>query len=60
MEVNYIRVTVKGKIFQIVLNDEVKPSSSVVQRSQITGQLVIKVPKVYSNEILYSKTKGDF
>ncbi|KAM7348874.1 touch insensitive larva B [Cochliomyia hominivorax] len=57
VEINYVRVTVKGKIFQIALNDEVKPSDAVVQRSQITGQLVVKVPKLHQNEILTCKLK---
>ncbi|XP_046802478.1 protein tilB isoform X1 [Lucilia cuprina] len=57
IEVNYIRVTIKGKIFQIALNVEVKPSEAIVQRSQITGQLVIKVAKLHQNEILKSKLR---
>lgn len=58
MEINYIRVTVKQKIFQIALNQEVKPSEASVQRSQITGELVIKVAKLQANEILMKRTKG--
>lgn len=46
VEVNYIRVNVKKKIFQISLNEEVTPSTATVQRSQITGQLVVKAPKL--------------
>ncbi|XP_065365575.1 protein tilB [Calliphora vicina] len=57
VEVNYIRVTVKGKIFQISLNGEVKPSEAAVQRSQITGQLVIKVAKLHQHELLKPKLK---
>ncbi|XP_045668163.1 dynein axonemal assembly factor 11 isoform X1 [Ursus americanus] len=42
----YVRVTVKGKPFQLVLPAEVKPDSSSARRSQTTGHLVICMPKV--------------
>ncbi|XP_072630628.1 dynein axonemal assembly factor 11 isoform X3 [Canis lupus baileyi] len=42
----YVRVTVKGKPFQLVLPAEVKPDSSSAKRSQTTGHLVICMPKV--------------
>lgn len=58
VEVNYIRVTVKGKIFQIALNEEVKPSDAVVKRSQLTGELVVAVPKLHTNQVLSLKSKG--
>ncbi|KAM9789473.1 dynein axonemal assembly factor 11 [Neosynchiropus ocellatus] len=41
----YARVTVKGKIFQIVLPAEVKPDSSAAQRSQTTGHLLLTMPR---------------
>ncbi|XP_024275681.1 dynein axonemal assembly factor 11 isoform X1 [Oncorhynchus tshawytscha] len=41
----YARVTVKGKIFQLVLPAEVRPDSSTAKRSQITGHLVLTMPK---------------
>ncbi|XP_053738856.1 dynein axonemal assembly factor 11 isoform X2 [Synchiropus splendidus] len=41
----YARVTVKGKIFQIVLPVEVKPDSSAAQRSQTTGHLLLTMPR---------------
>nr|XP_020473367.1 protein tilB homolog isoform X2 [Monopterus albus]XP_020473368.1 protein tilB homolog isoform X2 [Monopterus albus]XP_020473369.1 protein tilB homolog isoform X2 [Monopterus albus] len=41
----YARVTVKGKIFQVVLPAEVKPDSSTAQRSQTTGHLVLTMPR---------------
>ncbi|KAM6954050.1 dynein axonemal assembly factor 11 [Aplochiton taeniatus] len=41
----YVRVHVKGKIFQLVLPAEVKPDSSSAQRSQTTGHLVLRMPK---------------
>ncbi|XP_054446073.1 dynein axonemal assembly factor 11 [Pteronotus mesoamericanus] len=42
----YVRVTVKGKPFQLVLPAEVKPDSSFAKRSQTTGHLVVCMPKV--------------
>ncbi|XP_037357569.1 dynein axonemal assembly factor 11 isoform X1 [Talpa occidentalis] len=42
----YVRVTVKGKVFQLVLPAEVKPDSSSAKRSQTTGHLVVCMPKV--------------
>ncbi|CAJ1072925.1 protein tilB homolog [Xyrichtys novacula] len=42
---SYARVTVKGKIFQIVLPAEVRPDSSTAQRSQTTGHLVLTMPR---------------
>ncbi|XP_029559797.1 dynein axonemal assembly factor 11 isoform X2 [Salmo trutta] len=41
----YARVTVKGKIFQLVLPAEVRPDSSTAKRSQITGHLVLTMPR---------------
>uniref|UniRef100_A0A1I8MFE6 Dynein axonemal assembly factor 11-like CS domain-containing protein n=2 Tax=Musca domestica TaxID=7370 RepID=A0A1I8MFE6_MUSDO len=58
VEINYIRVVVKGKIFQIALNEEVKPSAATVRRSQITGQLVITAPKLNENKLLAFKSEG--
>uniref|UniRef100_A0A8C3JHN7 Leucine-rich repeat-containing protein 6 n=1 Tax=Calidris pygmaea TaxID=425635 RepID=A0A8C3JHN7_9CHAR len=43
----YIRVLVKGKPFQLVLPEEVKPDSSSAKRSQTTGHLVVSMPKVF-------------
>ncbi|CAL8121864.1 unnamed protein product [Orchesella dallaii] len=43
----YVKVTMKGKIFQLVLPEEVKPDSSFAQRSQATGHLIVTMPKVY-------------
>uniref|UniRef100_A0A3Q1FRX6 Leucine-rich repeat-containing protein 6 n=1 Tax=Acanthochromis polyacanthus TaxID=80966 RepID=A0A3Q1FRX6_9TELE len=40
----YVRVAVKGKIFQMVLPAEVKPDSSTARRSQTTGHLVLTLP----------------
>ncbi|GAB1605344.1 protein tilB homolog [Argonauta hians] len=42
----YVRVTIKGKIFQLCLNDEVLPDASTAKRSQVTGHLLITMPKM--------------
>lgn len=41
----YVRVTLKGKSLQLALNDEVKTDASTACRSQVTGDLVITMPK---------------
>ncbi|XP_031435262.1 dynein axonemal assembly factor 11 [Clupea harengus] len=43
----YIRVMVKGKVFQLVLSAEVKPDASSAQRSQATGHLLITMPRAH-------------
>lgn len=47
---NYVRVTLKGKALQLGLIEEVQADSSSAKRSQITGHLVITMPKV--NQII--------
>ncbi|CAL4059339.1 unnamed protein product, partial [Meganyctiphanes norvegica] len=42
----YVQVTVKGKMLQLVMFEEVRPGQSTAQRSQITGHLVITMPKL--------------
>ncbi|XP_027032608.2 dynein axonemal assembly factor 11 isoform X1 [Tachysurus fulvidraco] len=51
----YVRVTVKGKVFQMALPDEVKPDSSTAQRSRTTGHLLITMLKAHE-EIKVKKT----
>lgn len=46
LQPTYIRVTVKGKIFQLALRDEVSIEKSSSKRAAITGQLLITMPKV--------------
>lgn len=46
IEPNYVRVTVKGKIFQMALNEEVRTSDATLKRSQTTGHLLITMPKL--------------
>uniref|UniRef100_A0A4W3JWQ5 Leucine-rich repeat-containing protein 6 n=1 Tax=Callorhinchus milii TaxID=7868 RepID=A0A4W3JWQ5_CALMI len=48
IQTTYVRVMVKGKAFQLVLPAEVKPDSSFAKRSQTTGHLLVKMPKVHS------------
>uniref|UniRef100_T1GHC5 Dynein axonemal assembly factor 11-like CS domain-containing protein n=1 Tax=Megaselia scalaris TaxID=36166 RepID=T1GHC5_MEGSC len=50
LEVNYVRVTVKNKIFQLALGQEIKADESSSKRSQITGDLLIIMPKLNYNE----------
>ncbi|XP_072855451.2 dynein axonemal assembly factor 11 [Pogona vitticeps] len=52
----YVRVTVKGKTFQLVLPAEVKPDNSSAKRSQTTGHLVITLPK--AKEIIVANQKA--
>lgn len=42
---HYVRATIKGKVFQLHLPEEVDISNSTAQRSQITGHLVVTMPK---------------
>jgi len=55
VQTTYTRVTVKKKIFQIAYSEEVKPDESTVQRSQITGHLVVNLKKLKVNELLIAK-----
>jgi len=41
----YVRVTIKGKVLQLVLIHEVSPDRSTAHRSQTTGHLVLTLPK---------------
>ncbi|KAH8605693.1 putative Leucine rich repeat Leucine rich repeat [Trypanosoma vivax] len=44
VEVNHIRVLVKGKLIQVPLARDIAPSEAAVQRASVTGELVIRVP----------------
>lgn len=46
MQPIYVKVLVKGKVFQFVLPEEVATDKSTAQRSQTTGHLVVTMPKV--------------
>ncbi|XP_074642130.1 dynein axonemal assembly factor 11-like [Tubulanus polymorphus] len=41
----YVRAFVKGKAFQLELPEEVNPDASTAKRSQITGHLLVTMPK---------------
>ncbi|KAJ0181966.1 hypothetical protein K1T71_002688 [Dendrolimus kikuchii] len=51
VEPNYVRVLIKGKIFQLHLPEEVDISNSSAKRSEITGHLVVTMPKLNTNKI---------
>lgn len=53
---NYIRVIVKGKIFQMALNDEIRVDESTSKRSETTGNLLIIMPKLNANNIVTKKS----
>ncbi|CAH0725981.1 unnamed protein product, partial [Brenthis ino] len=46
IQANYVRVTIKGKIFQLHLPEDIQIVNSTAQRSQITGHLLITMPKL--------------
>lgn len=58
---NYVRITIKGKIFQLALPVEVSPDSGKAERIKTTGKLRVTMPKVnlrarswaYSNQTFY-------
>ncbi|CAI2734231.1 unnamed protein product [Schistosoma spindalis] len=53
IQINYVRITLKGKVFQLALPDEVQVDASHVKRSLTTGHLLITMPKA-SQEIRIS------
>lgn len=46
VETNYVRVTIKGKVFQVAVKDEIRIEKSTSQRSMTTGHLLIVMPKL--------------
>ncbi|KAJ8909963.1 hypothetical protein NQ315_014914 [Exocentrus adspersus] len=42
----FVKLTVKGKVFQMVFPEEIYVEKSTAQRSQTTGHLVLKMPRV--------------
>lgn len=48
-------MTVKGKVFQMALNDEVRIDDSTSQRSLTTGHLRIVMPKLNTESSLMMK-----
>jgi len=53
----YARVTIKGKVLQIVLFEEVKPDSCTAKRSQVTGHLLVTLPKLYPPKVPAQRPK---
>lgn len=53
----YIRATIKKKVFQMTLSDEVRTGLTTLQRSMITGHLLIVMPKVKCSSPLISAEK---
>lgn len=53
---NYVRVSIKGKIFQMALNDEVCTDESTSKRSQTTGRLLIVMPKLKARDLIAAKS----
>lgn len=51
----YVKVNIKNKIFQFVFPEEIVVDKSIAQRSQITGHLVLKLPKANYKEPLGKK-----
>lgn len=45
----YISVRIKGKLTQLRLDEEVYSDKSIIKRSEITGELVVTMPKVNVN-----------
>nr|CAI5823988.1 unnamed protein product [Callosobruchus analis] len=50
----YVKITIKGKIFQIVFPEEIHVEKSSCQRSQSSGHLILKMPKVNYKQRLRS------
>lgn len=42
----YVRVTVKQKVFQLALNEEIRMDAATSKRSQTTGHLLVTMPKL--------------
>lgn len=57
VEANYVRATVKRQLFQLALREEVSIHESSTQRSQITGHLLVRMPKVNYDQQLVAKEK---
>ncbi|XP_052864020.1 protein tilB [Anopheles cruzii] len=49
---NYVRITVKGKVFQLALQHEIHPDRATCQRSATTGHMLIVMPKLNPEQIV--------
>lgn len=45
VQTNYVRVVLKGKTFQLCMVEDINADSSSAKRSQVTGHLLITMPK---------------
>ncbi|KAH8866193.1 Protein tilB like [Schistosoma japonicum] len=52
IQVNYVRVTFKGKVLQLALPDDIQADASYVKRSTTTGHLLITMPKASQETII--------
>ncbi|CAG5120674.1 unnamed protein product [Candidula unifasciata] len=52
---HFVKVTLKGKVLQLCLPEEVNVGNSTAKRSQITGHLLVTMPKV-KQSIVSAKT----
>jgi protein TilB len=46
----YVRLLIKGRLLQLLLPAEVRPDKAIAQRSKITGNLVLTMPKERPDE----------
>lgn len=58
LQPNYIRVMVKGKVFQLALKEEVKIDDSTSRRSMTSGVLSITMPKLNPVELIRPAAKS--
>ncbi|CAH1163277.1 unnamed protein product [Phaedon cochleariae] len=56
----YVKILIKGKIFQIVFPEEICTNKSIAQRSQTTGHLVLKLPKANYDHIVEKYNSQSF
>ncbi|XP_039284213.1 protein tilB homolog isoform X2 [Nilaparvata lugens] len=54
----YIKVLIKGKVFQLTFDEEIKIAEASAKRSQTSGHLVITMPKM-NREVKLLKPKPD-
>ncbi|XP_053664319.1 protein tilB [Anopheles marshallii] len=53
---NYVRVTIKGKVFQLALKHDIHTDRSTCQRSQTTGHMLVVMPKVHPERMIKPST----
>ncbi|XP_066260051.1 protein tilB [Euwallacea similis] len=58
LQPTYVKITIKNKIFQMVLPEEVQVEQSTALRSQTTGHLVLKLIKLNYKVLLKKKQDG--